>query len=180
MSIDKNTLTFAKLLVDSNGRNHCGITSDVYHDQLMRLARIEKRENESVQQAYRRLAESSETGALLFKAALWAPKPEQSAQDLVSPTPPPPKGPAAEALDKLVDEFSAKYNRTTTGRKISRQQAYSRVIDLPENRRLRDAVRREEMEQTLRVAQLRAPIWRAEEEFEADFRLGESKGSARI
>src|SRR6516162_1415519 len=108
------------------------------------------------------------------------PRP-QAAQDLI-PTRdrPEPTGPAAAALDKIVSEFRDKYNRETTGRKISRQQAYARVIDDPENRRLRDAVRREEQEASLRIQQLRQPIWAAEESFEADFRLGRSPASARM
>jgi hypothetical protein len=36
--MDSNTLTFAKVLVDSDGRSDCGITSDVYHEQLQKLA----------------------------------------------------------------------------------------------------------------------------------------------
>jgi hypothetical protein len=62
--MDSNTLTFAKVLVDSEGRNHCGITSDQYHKELEKLAAANKRDGESLQQSYVRLSQETETGAL--------------------------------------------------------------------------------------------------------------------
>jgi hypothetical protein len=178
MSIDKGTIRFAKVLVDSNGRNHCGITSDVYHNELEKLARANKRETESVQQAYCRLAETSETGALLFKAALWAPKPETAPQDFVRPTPPP-RGPNAALLNRIVDDFVSRYNRSNE-KKLSRAQGFDRVYNDPANRDLREKVKAEELTASRAVRDQRDPIWSAQSELETDFRLGRSPGSARL
>jgi hypothetical protein len=175
------TLHFAKVAVASQGLNTGGQTRQDFEEAIAKRAEAAFPDpGLSKAQKFTRYMVETREGDLLYKASRLAP-PRQAPQDLVATVDrPEPKGPAAVALDKLVEEFSARYNRSTSGRKLSRQQAYARVIDDPKNRRLRDAVRREEMEQTLRVAQLRAPIWRAEEEFEADFRLGESKGSRRL
>jgi hypothetical protein len=179
MSIE-NTLTFAKVLISSNGRNHCEVTSDVYHKALEDLARANKRAGESLQQSYVRMSEQSEAGALLLKAVLWAPKPKQAPQDFANPEPPY-RGPAQAEIDRIVDEFAARYNRTTAGRKLSRAQAFDRVYNDPANRELRDRLKRESAEASLRVQQQRSPIWRAEESFERpDWRLGRSPGSARM
>jgi hypothetical protein len=173
------TLHFAKVAVATQGLNTGGQTRQDFEEEIAKRAATMRRHGESNAQAFTRCMVETREGNLLYKASRLA-EPRQAPQDMV-PTRdrPEPIGPAAVALDKLVEEFSAKYNRTTTGRKLSRQQIYARVIDMPENRRLRDAVLRESMEATLRVAQLRAPIWRAEESLEADFRLGRSPGSAR-
>ena len=172
----KNTLTFAKVVVDSHGQNALGTTSDLYHDAVTDLARAHKREGESIAKAYVRLAETTEAGALLFQAAKAAPKPPtQAAQDFSDTYQP--IGDAAREMDRVVEEFRDKYNRTTTGRKLTRAQAYARVID--SNPGLRDRVRREEMEATVRVRDQRAPIRTSQEELETDFRLGSSRGSAR-
>ena len=85
----------------------------------------------------------------MYKAYRVAP-PRQAPQDFASPTPPPPKSPAAAELDRLVDEFVARHNRTNA-KKLSRAQAYDRVFNDEDNRELRDRVRREEMEATRRV-----------------------------
>jgi hypothetical protein len=170
-------LGFAKIA--NNTGETSGFDRDDFHHEIQKRAAATRVNGETSAQAYTRVLLTPE-GKELYKAYRLAP-PRQAPQDIV-PTRdrPEPIGPAATELDRIVSAFRDKYNRETTGRKISRQQAFSRVIDLPENRRLRDAVRREEMEATLRVQQLRAPIWRAEQSFEADFRLGESKGSRRL
>ena len=161
----------------------CGQNRQDFEEEIAKRAEAWalRRPGDSSAQLFTRYATSTDDGRLLFKAAMMAKPRPQAAQDLI-PTRdrPEPTGPAAAALDKIVSEFRDKYNRETTGRKISRQQAYARVIDDPENRRLRDAVRREEQEASLRIQQLRQPIWAAEESFEADFRLGRSPASARM
>jgi hypothetical protein len=169
-------LGFAKIL--NNTGEACGFDRDDFHHEIEKRAAATRVNGETSAQAYTRVLLTAE-GKELYKAYRTAPV-RQAPQDIV-PTRdrPEPKGPAAAELDRLVEEFVANYNRTTTGRRLSRQQGYSRVIELPENRRLRDAVRREEQEATLRIQQLRAPIWSAESEFERDFRLGRSPGSAR-
>jgi hypothetical protein len=171
-------LDFAKLMNASTTGQTFGLDKNDLHREIVKRAEKSRRPGQSTQQSYRDVLLTPD-GNELYRAYKRAPA--APPQDFV-PTrdKPEPKGPAAVELDRLVEEFAARYNRTTTGRKLSRAQAYDRVFNDPENRRLRDAVRREEMEQTVRVQQLREPIWRAEQAFEADFRLGSSRGSARI
>jgi hypothetical protein len=96
--MDKGVITFAKVLIDSEGRNDLGVTSDIYHSELQKLAKANKRDGESVEQAYVRLGQETETGALLLKAALWAPAPKQAPQDFADRKSPEPIGPAAREL----------------------------------------------------------------------------------
>jgi hypothetical protein len=175
---DMGVLDIAKRLVDSGGRDHGGVTSDVYHKRLTDLAIANRLEGETVQRAYVRLAETTETGALLFKAAMWGPPPKQAPQDFADPTPKS-KGPAQSKLDALVDEFVANYNRTNSKR-LSRAQGYDRVFSDPANRELRDAVKAEERRATREVADSRAVIDTIARQNEADFRLRRSPGSARM
>jgi hypothetical protein len=147
--MDKNVLTFAKMLVDSDGRNHCGITSDVYHEQLQKLAIANKRDGESPQQAYVRVAEQTEAGALLLKAALWAPAPRQAAQDLVSRKRPEPIGEAARELDELAAELAR-------SKGISRERASGQLMADPSRQEL---VRRVLAEEKAATADVRAQRW---------------------
>jgi hypothetical protein len=149
--MDSNTLTFAKLLVDSDGKNHCGITSDVYHEQLEKLALANKRDGESPQQAYVRVAEQTETGALLLKAALWAPAPRQAAQDFANPKGSEPIGPAARELRELAEEMGR-------AKKITPERAAGRILQDPSMRELRDRVMAEEKSSTANVARQRWPM----------------------
>jgi hypothetical protein len=169
--MDRNVLTFAKVLVDSNGQNHCGITSDVYHAELEKLARENKRDGESLQQAYVRMSEQTESGRLLMKAALWGPAPVQAAQDFVNPRPEP-IGEASKELEELARYMARSKNWTY-------ERAYSELYTDPERKALVDRVKREEADTTARVRAQRFPM--PEEQGEAGaWRLGRSPGSRRM
>jgi hypothetical protein len=167
----QNTLVFAKCLVEDG--NHCGITSDVYHNELEKLARANRRDGESLQQSYVRMAEQTEKGALLLKAAIAAPKPKAAPQDLVPRSKPKPAGPASRELDEMAREMAR-------AKKISFEQAHTALQTDPTRAELVARMRREEREATNRVASARWPIDVAEEEFEQNWRLGRSPGSARM
>lgn len=139
----ENLLTFAKILVDSGGVNTCGITADIYHVELEKLARANKRGGESVHQAYARLGRETETGALLLKGALWGPKPRQAPQDLPLPKP----NPTTEAGRELQElaEFMAKEKN------ISGERASGRILADPSRKDLLQRLMREEREATREV-----------------------------
>jgi hypothetical protein len=149
--MDSNTLTFAKMLVASEGKNHCGITSDVYHEQLEKLAAENKRNGESLQQAYVRMAEQTEAGALLMKAALWAPAPKQAAQDFADRKGPEPLGPAARELRELAEQMGRAKN-------ITAERAAGRILQDPSLKELRDRVMAEEKAATANVERQRWPM----------------------
>jgi hypothetical protein len=155
MDSTSNTLTFAKVLVDSDGRNHCGVTSDIYHAELEKLAKANKRDGESVQQAYVRVSEQTEAGSLLLKAALRAPAPapKQEVQDL--PARPEPAGEASAELERLA-RFEAK------AKGGSYEQNYVRLLTSPEHKQLVMRARAEELHATRMVADSRWPLENAE------------------
>jgi hypothetical protein len=65
-------------------------------------------------------------------------------------------------------------------RRISYQQAYSRLFTDEAHAELAARVREEERQATAAVCDAREPIWRAQEELEQNWRLGRSPGSARM
>ena len=149
--MDSNTLTFAKILVDSEGRNHCGVTSDVYHKALEKLAAEHKRDGDSLQQSYVRVAEQTEAGALLLKAAIWAPAPKQAPQDFADRKGPAPLGPAARELRALAEQMGRAKN-------ISPERASGRILQDPSMKELRDRVLAEEKAATGAVERQRWPM----------------------
>jgi hypothetical protein len=149
--MDSNTLVFAKVLVDSEGTNYCGITTDLYHKELEKLAQANKRDGESLQQSYVRLSQESETGALLLKAALWAPAPKQAPQDFVSRKKPEPIGEAARELDGLATELARRKG-------ISRERASGQLMADPSRQELVRRVLAEEKAATREVSAQRWPM----------------------
>jgi hypothetical protein len=147
----KNTLTFAKVLVDSNGANHCGFDSSVYHKALEDYAKEHKRPSETLQQGYSRLGMEDEIGRTLLKAALWAPAPRQAAQDFADRKGPEPIGEAARELRTLAEEMGK-------AKRISPERAAGRILQDPSMKQLRDRVLAEEKAATANVERQRWPM----------------------
>jgi hypothetical protein len=168
---DADVITIAKRVVDSGGRDHGGVTSDVYHRELEKLALANRLDGETMQKAYVRLAETTETGSLLFKAALWGPPPKQAPQDF--PLPKPKLTGAALELQELAESMAA-------DKKISVERAKGRLLSDPDRKDLLRRLMRQERETTNRVSAQRNPIWAEQEELEIPARLGHSPGSARM
>jgi hypothetical protein len=158
----QNTLVFAKCLVEDG--NACGTDSDTYHQALEKLALASKGANESLPKAYTRVATTTEQGRLLFKAAMMAPKPKQAPQDLVPRNVKPAPGPASEEMNALA-------RRLARERRVSFQQAYTRLLTDPDegHAELAARVRDEERRASAAVRDARDPIWTAERQYERNF-----------
>jgi hypothetical protein len=113
------------------------------------LRRANKREGESVEQAYTRLAETTESGSLLLKAAIWAPKPKQAPQDLVPRKKPEPLGPAAREMQAIAEEMAR-------AKGISSDRAVGRIMQDPGRQEL---VRRLLAEEQAATREVRAQRW---------------------
>jgi hypothetical protein len=153
--MDAATLRFAKIL--TNTGEACGLDKDSLHQAIEKLAMETKRADESLAQAYSRtISEPGSDGALLFKAYKLAPegkKPVQAAQSLK----PEPIGEASAELERTARAMAKE-------KRITYQQAYSRLISDPERRELLERVKAEERAATGRVADSRWPLRSAEEQ----------------
>jgi hypothetical protein len=170
-----DNLGFAKILNETG--NACGRDKDDFHREIEKRAEATRVAGQSQAQAYSKYLETPE-GNELYKAYRAAPAPKQAPQDFV-PEPPLARGPAAAKLQEIVDKFLNDYNEKNS-RKISREQAYERVISSESHRALRAAVLAEERAASREIRDQRAPIWSAGRDLERDWSLGRSRGSARM
>jgi hypothetical protein len=165
---------FAKIYLESG--NAGGFTRRDFENALHKRAEATRLPGESRQQAFTRAATADPQGRALFKAAVKGPFPVESAQDLAPRTAKPAPGPASEELAALARKHARE-------RRISYQQAYTRLLTDPNegHAELAARVRAEERQASAAVRDARDPIWAAERENERpDFRLGRSRGSARM
>lgn len=130
-----NTVDFAKIL-NMTG-NASGLTRDVFHAELMKLAKASQRENETVEQAYRRTAIETPAGRELFKAIRLAPAPKAAQETPVTKSKPEPVGPASRQINDM-----ARAKAAETG--VSFEKAFTKVYTDPKNIELRARVRAEE------------------------------------
>jgi hypothetical protein len=163
---------FARIL--KNTGEASGFTREDFHAEIQKRAEATRRHGQSSAQAYASYL-NTEAGRILHDAYKRAPAaPPQAPQDLAACNTKPAPGPASEEMNALARKLARE-------RRISYQQAYSRLFDSEAHRDLRDRVREEERQATAAVRDQREPIWRAQEELERDdFRLGRSPGSARM
>jgi hypothetical protein len=153
-------LDFAKHL-NATGQP-CGLDKDIVHREIEKRASAARLPNQTAQQAYVAVLETPE-GQELYRAYKRAPAaPVQAAQDFADE--PRSRGPAADEMDRVVDEFMRNYNRANS-KKLTREQSYDRVFNSEANRELRDRVRAEERAATRDVAQQREPIFTAARQF---------------
>jgi hypothetical protein len=150
--MDKGVVAFAKMIVDNGGANPLGMHRQDFENEIIK--RAERRDGESSQQAFTRFITETETGRVLFKAAMLAP-PRQAPQDLPVPERPEPAGEASAELERLA-QFEAK------AKNVSFQQAYTRLLTSPEHRELVRRVKHEELTATRMVADSRWPLREAE------------------
>jgi hypothetical protein len=151
-----SAIRFAKILVEGTG-DACGIDRVTYHQALEKRALEAKGANETLQQAYVRIATTTDEGKLLFKAIRRAPvgkQPVQAAQDLK----PEPAGPASKELDDLAADLA-------TAKEISFASAHAQLQTDPRHKTLVARVRAEEQDVTARVAAQRKPITDAVRQF---------------
>lgn len=146
----ENTLRFAKILVDSGGVATAGNDKNTFHSELEKLAREQRTAGETTEQAYTRLATTTDAGRLLFKAIRLAPAPRQAAQDFVPRKKPEPLGPAARELEELAAAMGR-------GEKMPNEKAKAKILasNDPEHAALTRRVLAEEQAATAEVKQQR-------------------------
>jgi hypothetical protein len=168
------TLDIAKIFVDGTGHDF-GLDRTDFEAEIHKMAAATRPpgSTESRAQGFTRISTQTEAGKILFKAAVRGKPPVQAAQDFMERTTKPSPGPASEELAALARKLARE-------RRISYQQAYSRLFESEAHRDLRDRIKAEEAEATRAVRDQRKPIWTAERELEADFSLGVSRGSGRL
>jgi len=140
MDETQNALRFAKILVDS-GVNTSGNNKTTFHAELEKLARDEKLQGESVQQAYVRIATTTDHGRLLFKAVSLAPAPAPSVDPPIRKAAPEPAGEASIQLNELARVAAAKTGLTFA-------KAYVELLTSPEHAELASRVRAEELKKS--------------------------------
>jgi hypothetical protein len=164
-------LAFAKIL--KNTGETSGFTREDFHAEIQKRAEGTRRPGQSSAQAYASYL-NTESGRILHDAYKRAPAaPPQAPQDLAPRNTKPSPGPASEEMAALARKLSRE-------RKISYAQAFSRLFTDAAYAELAGRVREEERQATAAVRDQRAPISRAQEELERDFRLGRSPGSERL
>lgn len=134
----KNTLRFAKILVDSGGVHTGANDKNTFHSALEKWAGEEKLDNETIQQAYTRLAVTTDEGRLLFKAIGLAPAPLPTADLPIRKAAPEPAGEASKQLNELARVAAAKQGVTFA-------KAYVDLLTSPEHAALASRVRAEEL-----------------------------------
>jgi hypothetical protein len=163
----------AKVFVSGTGHDF-GLDRTDFEREIYKMAEATKLPGESRAQAFTRISTQTAEGRILFKAAVRGKAPVQSAQDFVERNTKPVPGPASEEMSRLAHKLARE-------RRISYQQAYTRLFESEAHRDLRDRIKVEEAEATRAVRDQREPIWRAQEELgRPDFRLGSSRGSSRL
>jgi hypothetical protein len=144
---------FAKILV-TQGLD-CGQTRQDFEEDIAKRAEATRLPGESREQAWTRFATATDDGRLLFKAAMLAP-PRQFAQDLTREKPKA-DGPASEELERTARAMAKE-------KKLTYQQAYSRLISDPDRKELLAEIRREEERARRAVSDQRWPLHNAERE----------------
>jgi len=146
---------FAKILISTG--NACGFDRDVYHREIEKRAAATKRPGESAAQAYTRVITEDPAGRELFKAVRMAPAPIEPPRQAAQDTKPKPAGPASEQLERMARAMAKE-------KKLTYQQAFSRLITDPDRKELLEEIKREESRQRAQVSDSRWPLHNAERE----------------
>jgi hypothetical protein len=162
-------LDFAKLMNASTTGQTFGLDKNDLHREIVKRAEKSRLPGQSAQQSYRDILLTPE-GNELYRAYKRAPA--APPQDFMPRNTKPVPGPASEELNALARKLARE-------RRISYQRAYTELYTSEAHAELAAKIREEERQATAAVRDQRAPISRAQEELEREFRLGSSRGSAR-
>jgi hypothetical protein len=165
-----DNVDFAKIL-NTTG-NACGRDRDDFHEEIEKRAAATRRAGESAEKAYTRYITETDAGRELFKAyrnAPAGPEPVQAAQDVEDE----PDGDASRELRQMANAMANEMNITSA-------QATWRLMSDPRRQNLVRRVLAEERSASGKVREQRKPIRLAQEALEKPWRLGSSRGSARM